>query len=174
MNDILGANNSLADYLLVLLMYGLMYLLIRYPKPTLELNYKANFFFLVLFWAFLLFTGNYLFYRLGVMAFLPWLNNLLHSFIWVGFCLAWLYYCVHERPMWEQFVLFTFTSFLIKIAEHTILGTWSMDSYFGIQSPYAYIVAMSVVDGFYPVLSALLIKVLSKRSTFGVYAPQVV
>lgn len=172
MEQLLGINNSLLDYLLVVAIYGLMFLLIRYPKPALELNYRGNYLFLVLLWAFLMFTGNYLFYRLGVMSFLPWLNNLLHSFVWVGICLGWLYYCTHERPMWEQFILFAFTSFIIKMTEHWVLGTWSMDSYFGIKSPYAYIVAMSIVDGFYPVISAFVIKALGKKSTFGVYAPQ--
>lgn len=173
MNEILGANNSLLDYALVLLIYGLMFLLIRYPKPTLELNYRSNFFFLFGLWAFLMFTGNYLFYRLGVMAFLPWLNNAMHSIIWVGACLGWLYYCTHERPMWEQFILFAFTSFIIKMAEFSILGTWNMESYLGIQSPYAYIIVMSLVDGFYPIISRWVINALGKRSTFGVYSPQV-
>ena len=174
MNAILGNNNTVWDYILVLFIYLLMYLFIRYPKPRLELNYKANFIFLFALWAFLMFTGNYLFYRLGVMSFLPWLNNLLHSGIWVGFCLGWLYYCTHERPLWEQFVFFAFTSFVIKIAENMILGTWHMDSYLGIKSPYAYIIAMSIVDGFYPIISRWLIKALSKRSTFGVYSPRLV
>ncbi len=172
MNEqLFGANNSWLDYALVLLIYALMYLLIRFSKPTLELNYKANFIFLFALWAFLMFTGNYLFYRLGVMAFLPWFNNLLHSGIWVGFCLGWLYYCTHERPMWEQFVLFAFTSFIIKMAENALLGTWHMESYFGINNRYAYLIAMSVVDGFYPVISNWIIKALARRSTFGVYVP---
>lgn len=171
MNELFGANNNAFDYALVVLLYGLMFLLIRYPKPTVELNYRANFFFLFLFWAFLMFTGNYLFYRLGVMAFLPWLNNFLHSVLWVGVCLGWLYYCVRERPLWEQFVLFAFTSFVVKIGENTLLGTWNMDRYLGIDSPYAYIVVMSLVDGFYPVISGWVLHWLARRSTFGVYLP---
>ena len=173
MNEILGTNNTLLDYALVLLIYGLMFLLIRFSKPTLELNYRANYFFLVLLWAFLMFTGNYLFYRLGVMAFLPWLNNGLHSFIWVGACLGWLYYCTYERPMWEQFILFAFTSFIVKMAEYLILGTWRKESYLGIESPYAYLIVMSLVDGFYPLISKWVLNVLGKCSTFGVYVPQV-
>ena len=172
MNEIFGANNSILDYALVLLIYALMFLLIRYPKPKLELNYKANYFFLVALWAFLMFTGNYLFYRLGVMAFLPWMNNLIHSCLWVGFCLGWLYYTTYERPLWEQFILFAFTSFIVKITENWLLGGWSMDSYLGIQSPYAYIIAMSIVDGFYPIISRWVINWLGKKSTFGIYAPQ--
>lgn len=172
MNEIFGVNNSVLDYVLVLLIYALMFLLIRYPKPKLELNYRANYIFLVALWAFLMFTGNYLFYRLGVMSFLPWMNNLVHSFLWVGICLGWLYYCTHERPLWEQFIFFAFTSFIVKIAENMLLGTWNLDRYFGIDSKYAYIIAMSLVDGFYPVISKWLINWLGKRSTFGVYIPR--
>jgi hypothetical protein len=172
MNEIFGVNNSWFDYLLVLFIYGLLFLFIRYPNPKLELNYKANYIFLVAVWAFLMFTGNYLFYRLGVMSFLPWLNNLLHSFIWVGLCLGWLYYCTHERPLWEQFIFFALTSFFIKMAENMILGTWNKESYFGIDNRYAYIIAMSLVDGFYPIISKWLLNALGKRSTFGVYVPQ--
>ena len=172
MDTLFGDNNSVWDYLLVLLTYALLYLLIRYPKPKLELNYRANFIFLVSLWAFLMFTGNYLFYRLGVMSFLPWMNNFLHSFIWVGFCLGWLYYCTYERPLWEQIIFFAFTSFIVQMAENMVLGTWNHDSYLGIESKYAYIIAMSIVDGFYPIISQWVLKALGKRSTFGVYVPQ--
>jgi hypothetical protein len=174
MEKIFGANNNWLDYSLVLLIYALMYLLIRYPKPRLELNYRANYYFLVGLWAFLMFTGNYLFYRLGVMSFLPWANNFVHSFLWVGICLGWLYYCTHERPLLEQFLLFAFTSFIVKMAENMLLGTWNLDTYFGINSKYAYIIAMSIVDGFYPVISLWILHVLGKKSTFGIYVPQAV
>ena len=172
MEKIFGVNNSWLDYVLVLLIYGLMFLLIRYAKPKLELNYKANYTFLVLLWFFLMFTGNYFFHLFGVMSFLPWANNLIHSFIWVGLCLGWLYYCTHQRPLAEQFILFAFTSFIVKMAEHMLLGTWSMERYLGIDHPLAYLIAMSIVDGFYPIISRWVINWLSKKSTFGVYAPQ--
>lgn len=172
MNDILGNSNSILDYVLVLVIYALMFLLIRFSKPQLELNFKSNFVFLWIVWAFLMFTGNFLFYKLGVMAFLPWLNNFLHSVLWVGFCLGWLYYCTYERPMWEQFLLFAFTSFIVKMAENWLLGTWAMDRYFGINSRYAYIIAMSIVDGFYPIISRWILKALGKKSIFGIYVPQ--
>jgi hypothetical protein len=172
MNEIFGVDNNWLDYLLVLVIYALMYLLIRYPRPRVELNYKANYLFLVGLWAFLMFTGNYLFYRLGVMSFLPWANNFIHSFLWVGVCLGWLYYCTHERPLWEQFIFFAFTSFIVKMAENMLLGTWNLDSYFGINSKYAYIIAMSIVDGFYPIISLWVLNALGKRSTLGIYVPQ--
>lgn len=172
MDPIFGNDNSAWDYLLVLFIYLLMFLLIRAAKPKLELNFRGNYLFLVCLWAFLMFTGNFLFYKLGVMSFLPWLNNLSHSLLWVGFCLGWLYYTTHDRPMWEQFILFAFTSFIVKMAENMLLGTWNLDSYFGINSKYAYIVAMSIVDGLYPIISRWVLKALGKKSTFGIYAPQ--
>lgn len=169
MEDILGTNNSIINYIPVLLIYGLMFLFIRYPKPVVELNYRGNFRFLAAVWIFLMFTGNYLFYRLGVMSFLPWLNNFIHCFLWIGVCLTWLYYASHHRPMWELFIHFAFTSFIIKMAERRFLGSWSMDSYFDINSPYAYVITMSIVDGFYPVISKWLLNYFGKRDKFGIY-----
>src|SRR5258706_7739502 len=104
MENIFGPSDSLQPYLVLLLVYGLMFLLIRYPKPDIELNFRGNFIFLACVWFFLMFTGNYLFYRLGVMVFLPWLNNFLHCSLWIGICLTWLYYIARHRPLWEQFI----------------------------------------------------------------------
>ena len=169
METILGSGNSIFNYLLVLAVYFLMFLFIRYPKPAVELNYRGNFYFLAGVWFVLMFTGNYFFHLLGLMSFMPWLNNFIHSALWIGVCLTWLYYCSHERPMPEQFILFTFSSFIIKMAEHQILGTWSMDAYLGVKHPLAYLVAMSLVDGFYPIISNFLLKWIARKRTFGVY-----
>lgn len=169
MEDILGAQNSIIDYLIVLLIYLLMFLLIRYPKPVVELNFRSNFKFLSIVWIILMFTGNYLFYKLGIMSFLPWLNNLIHCVGWIGLCLTWLYYASNHRPMWELFIHFSFTSFIVKMAEHQLLGTWSMDSFLGIDHPYAYLIAMSLVDGFYPLISKWLLNYFGKRGKFGLY-----
>ena len=169
MESILGAGNSITDYVIVLLIYLLMFLFIRYPKPVIELNFRSHFLFLSIAWIFLMFTGNYLFYRLGLMSFLPWLNNFIHSFIWIGVCLTWLYYCTISCSIWQQFIFFSFTSFIIKMAEHMILGSWSMPSYFGIDHPLAYLIAMSLVDGFYPIISKWMLNAFGKKRTFGLY-----
>lgn len=168
MEEILGPNNSFVSYLPVLFIYGLMFLLIRYPKPALELNYHGNFIFLGCVWFILMFTGNYLFYRLGVMVFLPWLNNFLHCLLWISVCLTWLYYIARFRPWWEQFIHFAFTSFIVKMAEHQLLGSWSKDSYLGIDHSLAYLIAMSIVDGFYPIISGWLIQWAAKAKKFSV------
>lgn len=169
MDEIIGVNNNLLNYLVVLVIYGLLFLLIRYPKPTLELNYRGNFKFLAILWFVLMFTGNYLFFRLGVMSFLPWLNNLIHSLVWVGLCLAWLYYTTHQRPLWEQFIHFSFTSFVVKMSEYQLLGSWSLESYLGVDHPLAYLIAMSLVDGFYPIISLWVLNWLGKSGKFGLY-----
>ena len=169
MNTILGEGNSLLDYLLVLFIYFLMFLFIKYPKPNIELNYRNNFIFLAIVWFILMFTGNYFFYLLGLMSFLPWLNNFIHSSIWIGICLTWLYYVSHSRSMWEQFIFFAFTSFIIKMAEHLLLGSWSRDSYLGVRNGYAYLISMSLVDGFYPIISKWLLLAFSKNQNLGLY-----
>ena len=169
METIFGAGNSVIDYLLVLLVYFLMFAFIRYPKPVVELNYRSNFKFLAFVWSIAMFTGNYLFFKLGIMSYLPWLNNFIHSFLWIGLCLTWLYYCCHHRPIIEQFIFFSFTSFVIKMAENILLGTWNMDTFLGVKNPYAYIIAMSLVDGFYPIISSLLMRWLGKSGRFGLY-----
>ena len=169
MESLLGNGVSILSYLLVLIVYWCMFLVIRYPRPALELNYRGTFYFLAIVWAVAMFSGNYLFYRLGVMAYLPWFNNFIHSFIWIGICLTWLYYTTRERPIVERFILFAFTSFIIKATEYKLLGSWAKESYLGINNRYAYIIIMSLVDGFYPIISVLLIKALSKKGTFGVY-----
>jgi hypothetical protein len=157
---IFGINNSFIDYLLVLLVYGMMYLLIRYPKPVLELNFKRAYVLLVLVWGPLMFVSNYVGYLIGVMSFLPWLNNFIHSFLWVGFCLSWLYYCSRERPVLEQVIFCVWTSFIVKVAEHLLLGTWTFENFLGFQSTYAYIIAMSLIDGLYPILSVWILKLV--------------
>ena len=106
MNAFLGIGNTFINYLLVLFIYFLMFLFIKYPKPSLEVGYRKIFFILSIGWAVLMFTGNYLMYRIGFMSFLPWLNNFIHSFLWIGVCLTWLYYCCHERPIIEQIIFF--------------------------------------------------------------------
>jgi len=59
------------------------------------------------------------------------------------------------------------------MAENMLLGTWHMESYFGISSRYAYLIVMSLVDGFYPLISLWVIRALGRRSMFGVYVPRI-
>jgi hypothetical protein len=96
------------------------------------------------------------------MSFLPWLNNGLHTFVWIGLCLGFLYAWSHRKPMWLQFVLFAAFSLVVKIAERAILGTWEHDHFFGIRGNAAYIIGWSLLDGLYPVLSLYGLKLVRR------------
>ncbi|HTR28574.1 MAG TPA: hypothetical protein VMH27_04860 [Puia sp.] len=159
------------SYLLVLLIYLLVFLLVWYPRRTIELNERNAFTLLFIFWFVVIFTGNYLGYLAGVMSFLPWLDNFMHSLLWVGIALTWLYFSTLGLPWYYRCFLSGMYSFIIKYAEHTILGTWTVDPYFSFTGPYAYIIIMALVDCLYPPVSDLLLKLVSKRFT-SFYLPQ--
>jgi hypothetical protein len=110
-------------------------------------------------WAVSVFVANYLLYRLGVMSFLPWVNNFLHTFPWIGVCLTILYLAVRETfPMWQQFVLFFAFSLVVKYAEQLFFGTWDHDNFFGIPGNFAYVLGWSLADGTYPLLTRFVLR----------------
>lgn len=168
MESILGKQNNFFDYVLVLVVYGMMLLLMKYGNGKIELSFRKNFQILFIFWSFAMFGGNYLFFLSGIMSFLPWLNNLIHSFVWVGLCLGFLYAGTYRMDWYMQFALFAIFSFIVKVFENLILGTWGYDNYLGIESRYSYIIVMSIADGFYPLISNLLLRFISKFYT-GIY-----
>lgn len=168
--EILGARNSVAEYLLALGVYGALFILMRYGNERVELNFRKSFWILFAGWGIGVFLGNYLFYLLGFMSFLPWLNNFLHSFIWIGLCLSFLYAGARLKPLWEQVALFVIFSFIVKWAERAILGTWELDHFFFIQGNIAYITGWSLMDGLYPIISRFGLKLVS-RFIKGVVTP---
>ncbi|MFI5156221.1 MAG: hypothetical protein ACHQEM_08545 [Chitinophagales bacterium] len=171
MDRILGPDNGFKEYLLVLLIYLLVFLLIRYPRRIIELNERSSFLLLFLSWSVFIFVGNYIGYLLGAMSFLPWLNNLIHSFGWVGIGLTWLYFSSRELPWYYRFFLSAMYSFIIKFMENDILGSWQFDPYLMFNGKWAYIIIMSAVDGFYPVLSDLLLRSVHKKFP-SIYFPE--
>lgn len=158
---VLGPGNGPADYLHVLLFYGALVLVMRYGHRRIPPVFRRTYFALLIGWGFGTFVANWLLYRLGVMSFLPWLNNALHTFVWIGLCLGFLYAGAHRRPLLEQFALFAIFSFLVKGAEHTFLGTWEHPDFFGIPGNGAYIIGWSLMDGLYPFVSMFGLKLLS-------------
>jgi hypothetical protein len=162
MNELLGLRNSVGDYVVVLVVYAALFVLIRHANATVELNFRRTFWILFFGWSVGVFVGNYVFYRIGIMSFLPWLNNFFHTFIWIGLCLGFLYAGAYKKPFWEQFALFAIYSFIVKWAEHEILGTWEMDRFFFIQGNLAYEIGWSLLDGLYPLLSTVGLKIVSK------------
>src|SRR5215212_4006518 len=153
MREIFGAGNTVVDYLATLAVYAALFILMRYGNETVELNFRKTFWILFAGWGAGVFLGNYLFYLLGFMSFLPWLNNFIHTFIWIGLCLSFLYAGAYKRPLLEQAALFAIFSFIVKWAERAILGTWEMDHFFFIQGNLAYITGWSLMDGLYPIIS---------------------
>jgi hypothetical protein len=158
---VFGAGNGVTDYLLLLLFYGAMVVLMRYGHARVPARFRRTYVALFIGWGFGTFVANYLLYRAGVMSFLPWLNNALHTFVWIGLCLGFLYAGAHRRPVLEQFALFAIYSFLVKHAEHALLGTWEHPSFFGMGGNEAYIIGWSLMDGLYPVISMVGLKLLS-------------
>jgi hypothetical protein len=106
MAPLLDVGSGLGEYVLVLLVYAAMVVLMRYAHPRVELNFRRTYWILCAAWGLGVFVGNYLFYLIGVMSFLPWLNNALHTFIWIGLCLGFLYAWCYTKPLWEQCLLF--------------------------------------------------------------------
>ena len=109
------------------------------------------------------FIANYLLYLAGFMSFLPWLNNVGHTFVWIGICLTWLYMSVRRTtPIWVQFVMFATFSLVVKYIEQALLGTWEHGHFFNVfQGNFAYILGWSLADGFIPVLALLIVRVFA-------------
>lgn len=170
MDLLLGTGNTLLDYAVVVLLYGALFLVMRYAHPVVDLNFRVSYRALYFGWAIGTFVGNYLFYLVGIMSFLPWLNNALHTFVWIGFCLGFLYAGCYRRPVLEQCALFFIFSLIVKALEHDLLGTWELDHFFMIPGNWAYIVGWSVLDGLYPLISAAGLRFVSRYVRGIVYA----
>jgi hypothetical protein len=160
--SLLGVGNGWSAYLLVLVVYGMLFILMRHANARVELSFRAAFTYLFVGWSLGTFTANYLLFRVGVMSFLPWLNNFLHTFVWIGLCLAFLYAGAYRKPLLEQFALFAIYSFIVKIAERSILGSWEHESFFGFGNNLTYIIGWSLLDGLYPVVSMVGLRLLSR------------
>lgn len=151
MNEILGADNGLLEYAVVLLTYVGLFVLVWQIQQRLPSEYQRTFVVLLLTLGTFAFVANYVLFLLGIMSFLPWLNNFIHTFLWIGIVLSFLYLSIYQRPLWQQIAAFAVLSFVVKTVEHQVLGTWEMDSFFGIQWHTAYMLGWSLFDGLIPV-----------------------
>jgi hypothetical protein len=157
-----GAGNGPGHYVIVLMVYAALFVVIRAIHPRVDPEFRTAFGALAIGWFLATFIINYLLFRAGVMSFMPWINNFLHTFVWIGFCLTFLYAGVHKRPFLEQFALFAIFSFIVKWAEHTVLGTWELDHFFFIPGNIAYISGWSLADGLYAPISLAGLKLVSR------------
>jgi len=143
---------TIGRVLALLLVYGAMYVVARTYNSATPAAERRTALVIGLSWAISVFMINYLLYRAGVMSFLPWLNNFLHTFVWIGGVLTVLYIGVRRRiSLASQMVIYAAFSLFIKLVEHTLFGTWDHPHFFHVfQGNAAYIVGWSVADGLYP------------------------
>ena len=148
----------------LLVFYALLFVVIRIHKKRIEPNERKAFWVLYFTWAGSMFIANYVGYLMGIMSFLPWWpNNFLHTFVWIGVCLTSLYFSVRHEPMVVQMSSFMIISLVVKYAEQQIFGVWEMEHFLHIfRGNAAYIIGWSTVDGLYPPLTLLLLRLLSK------------
>jgi hypothetical protein len=71
------------------------------------------------------FITNFLLFKIGAMTFLPWINNFLHSFFWIGLGFPWLYFATRGRSPLVVFITFTTLSLVVKYIEQLLFGTWT-------------------------------------------------
>jgi len=155
---------SLKLILSILLVYFVLYLLIRgYRLSGLPQDEKKTLWILGACWAIIVFGGNYLLYRLGIMSYTPWLLNFIHCFIWIGLVLPYLHLSTRfTASVPRQILYFVAYSFIVKMAERQLLGAWEHDHFFWIFSgDFAYILGWSILDGLYPLISKFGLRILS-------------
>ena len=162
MDSILGVGNSVLGYVFVLLIYGGLFLAIRQAGTQISPEFRRSFWVLYVVWAVGIFVGNYLFFLLGIMSFLPWLDNFIHSFVWIGLCLGFLYAISYHRALWELIVLAAVYSFVVKVTERMVLGTWDLNHFFMVDGNLAYIIGWSLVDAAYPIGSFAVLWIASR------------
>jgi hypothetical protein len=151
--------------LAVLAFYAALFVVIRLAKQRLQPEERRTFLAIGLAWAVPVFAANYVLHLADLMSFLPWVTNFMHSFLWIGLCLSWLYLGVREdRPLLEQFVLFTTFSLIVKYAEQLAFGTWDHDHFLHVlDGNFAYVMGWSLADGTYPVITLLGLRLASRR-----------
>ena len=151
--------------LALLLLYAAVFTIIRAIKPRLRREEVPTFAVVAAVWAVSVFVANYLLYRAGVMSFLPWVNNFMHTFLWIGICLSWLYLGVRDtQPMALQFVIFATFSLVVKVAEQTLFGTWEHPHFFHVfDGNAAYVLGWSLADGLYPPITYLGLRLVGSR-----------
>lgn len=156
---------NITPYLLIVALYFSLFLIIQaFRIGGIRSSEKKTFYIIGGLWASLVFIGNYGFYKMGIMSFIPWINNGLHTFIWIGMVLTYLYMSTRfTYPIWRQVIYFSIFSFIVKYAEQMLFGIWELDHFFWIfKGNFAYVLGWSIMDGLYPYISNFGLKIMSK------------
>lgn len=156
---------NVGTVLAVLAIYAALYVIILGFKLKICARERKTLFVIAGSWAVSVFIANYLLFLAGLMSFLPWENNFLHTFLWIGFCLSRLYLGVREdRSMPAQFVIFATFSLVVKYGEQMLFGTWEHGHFFHVfRGNTAYVLGWSLADGLYPPLTLWGLRLLAKR-----------
>ena len=86
---------------LILLFYVALFVVISISGRTLTKDERKTFLLLCGAGFSIAFITNFLLFKIGAMTFLPWINNFLHSFFWIGLGFPWLYFATRGRsPSW--------------------------------------------------------------------------
>ena len=149
----------------LLAFYVALFMIIRMSKKSLRPMEYKTYVAIGLAWAVPVFIANYLLYLADLMSFLPWVNNFMHTFLWIGLCLSWLYLGVRDQfSMFTQIVLFTTFSLIVKYAEQILFGTWDLDNFFHVLHGNGwYVMGWSLADGSYPVLTLFGLRFAAKH-----------
>jgi hypothetical protein len=154
-----------ARVLVILAFYAALLTVIRLVKPRIEPVERRTAVAIGLGWAVPVFAANYLLYQAGLMSYLPWVTNFMHTFLWIGICLTFLYLGVREdQPMAVQILLFATFSIIVKYAEQLAFGTWDLDHFFHVfDGNFAYVLGWSLADGLYPVITLFALRLAATR-----------
>ena len=147
-----------------LLLYAALFVVIRTYEPRIAAGERRTAVVIGLGWAACTFVANYLLFRAGLMSFMPWLTNFLHTFVWIGVCLTFLYLGVRRvQPLWVQFVLFATFSLVVKYAEQMLFGTWELPHFFHVfKGNVCYVLGWSLADGLYAPITIVSLRFLRR------------
>ncbi len=152
--------------LALLLFYAALFVVIRITKPALGTEERRIYGLLYLGWAAPVFVANYLLSLVGLESPMPWYVNFMHTFVWIGLCLGWLYLGTRREPLWVKFVAFAAFSLVVKLFEQKLFGAWVADNFFFVlQGNWAHLLGWSLADGLYPLISAAGLELLKRLST---------
>jgi len=151
--------------IVILAFYAALLMVIRLVEPRIEPYERRTAVAIGLGWAVPVFVANYLLYKAGLMSFLPWVTNFMHTFLWIGIYLTFLYLGVREdQPMAVQVLLFATFSIIVKYAEQLAFGTWDLDHFLHVfDGNFAYVLGWSLADGTYPVITLFALRLAATR-----------
>ena len=150
----------------LLLLYAALFVVIRMTKSGLSAGERRTYGLLYLGWAAPVFVANYLLSLVDLESPMPWYVNFMHTFIWIGLCLGWLYLGTRREPLWVQFVAFATFSLLVKLVEQKLFGAWASDHFFFVfRGNWSHLLGWSLADGLYPPISTAGLALIDRLRT---------